>query len=844
MALEKAYEPQKYESDIYQLWEKSGAFKPSDDPKAEPYCIIMPPPNANGDIHVGTAMFVIEDILVRFRRMQGYSVLWLPGTDHAGIETQFVFERDVLGPQGKTRFDLGPERFYDEVMAYTKKNQTNIISQLKSMGFSADWSRLKFTLDPDIVEIVYQTFKKLYDDKLIYRGNRIVNWCPRCQAAFADVEINHRQQLDPLYFIKYGPFVLATVRPETKFADTAVAVHPQDTRYQKWIGKTIEAEGLLGKFKLKVIADDHVNPDFGTGVVKVTPGHDPNDFEIGQRHQLEIKQVIDKQGKLTDLAGPYDGLSVMEARERVAKDLEAKGLVDHIDMNYEHSIAYHDRCGTVIEPLVTEQWFLEVEPLAKPAIEAIEHGQIKIVPKRFEKVYIDWLRNLHDWNISRQIWWGIPIPAYIASDGSVIIDWKSQTKQIKGHHHKIYQKDTDTFDTWFSSSQWPYATLMATSDFDRFYPTSVMETGRDILFLWVTRMVMMGLYRTGEVPFKTVYLHGLVLDGEGKKMSKSRGNVINPLEMTRKYGTDSLRLALVTGITPGNDGSLGEKKVEAYRNFCNKLWNVARFVLDKGKNYSPTPPEPQSLADHWITSRLNEAIKSITKDLDNYRFSEAGSKVYALLWDDFADWYIEASKVELNLSVLIHGLEMILKLAHPFAPFVTERIWQNMAWQKENLITAPWPTVGESHPASDQKFDVLKSLISEVRNLKATLNLAEPTLLHQKEDLISENEALIGALANIKSFETVEQGRGVAITGTSLKCWLEIKPDQLIKAKARLEQKHSELAKYLARVDRQLRDSGFIQSAPKHIVDTVRQRRQEVASALERVSEQIKLIQG
>ncbi|HEV2354898.1 MAG TPA: valine--tRNA ligase, partial [Puia sp.] len=516
---------------------------------------------------MGTAMFTIEDIMTRYRRMAGHKTLWLPGTDHAGIETQVVYER-LLQKEGKSRFDFSRERFYSDVMKFTRSNQSTIISELKSMGYSADWSRLKFTLDNDIIEIVYDTFKRLHEAGYLYRGNRIVNWCPFCRSAFADIEVKYREQIDPLYYIKYGPFVLATVRPETKFGDTAIAVHPDDERYQKYVGRTIEAEDLNGPIKLKVIADRFVNPEFGTGVVKVTPAHDPNDWEMGLRHNLEVKQAIGTDGLLTELTGRYAGMPVLQAREQVAHDLEERGLMDHVDMDYTHSVGYHDRCGTLIEPLVVEQWWLKVDELKKPVIKAIKDGSVKFVPERFTKIALDWTENLRDWNISRQNWWGIRIPVYYSlSDDKKLPPYIIGTEEdaIKTYGLGNFEAETDNFDTWFSSGQWPFATTMATGDFDRgFYPTSVMETGRDILFLWVTRMIMFGLFRTGKVPFKTVYLHGLVTDSNGKKMSKSKGNVINPLEMTSKYGTDALRLALTIGITPGNDGALSERKIEGY----------------------------------------------------------------------------------------------------------------------------------------------------------------------------------------------------------------------------------------------------------------------------------------
>lgn len=845
--MEKAYDPAKHEARIYKLWEDSGAFKPAGNPKKAAFSIIMPPPNANGSLHTGHAMYTVEDIMIRYHRMQGNPTLWLPATDHAGIETQVVFERE-LAKDGKSRFDFTPSEFYDAVLAYTKNNQHNIINQLKSLGFSADWSRLKFTLDPDIIEIVYDTFRRLHDDGLVYRGNRIVNWCPRCNAAFADIEIKHREQIDPLYYIKYGPFVLATVRPETKFGDTAIAVHPKDERYQKYIGKEIEAEGLLGKFKLKVIGDEHVNPDFGTGVIKVTPAHDPNDWEIGLRHNLEVKQVIGTDGRLTKLAGKYAGMSVADARDQVAKDLEAAGLMDHIEMDYRHSVAYHDRCGTQIEPLVTEQWWVKVAPLVKPAIAAIKNGDITIVPRRFEKVYVDWLENLRDWNISRQIWWGIPIPVYYNASGDtskkpyMLFSHENEAREYYGDGN--YEAETDTFDTWFSSSQWPFATLMATDDFDRFYPTSVMETGRDILYLWVTRMVMLGLYRTGEIPFKTVYLHGLVNDAQGKKMSKSKGNVINPLDKTATYGTDALRLALTIGITPGNDGALGDNKIAGYRNFCNKLWNVARYTLEKAGEYSPTTPEPQSLADKWILTRFSRENVAITKAIEAYRFSEAGERVYSLLWNDLADWYIESSKIQPNIPILIYCLETMLKLAHPFAPFVTEAIWQNMPWQKQNLIVSDWPEATKAYPKESRQFGDIMALVSQIRLLLADLQLTRPTLHYVANPDLETALPLIQQLARIGKMSPVEQGSGLRVPSNRFTCWLVVDPETLATYRTALQHRRDGAGEYSKKLAGQLANQSYLKKAPGDLVRQTKDRMAETDLLLSQLDEQIRALES
>ncbi len=838
--MEKAYVPSRYEADIYKLWEESGAFKPAGDPKKSPFSIIMPPPNANGHIHVGTAMFTVEDVMIRYWRMKGHPTLWLPGMDHAGIETQIVFERE-LAKEGKTRFDYSPQEFYQAALEYTREHMGIMLSELKAMGFSADWSRLKFTLDDDVIDTVYDTFRKLLKDGHIYRGNRIVNWCPHCHSAFADIEIKHQQQIDPLYYIKYGPFVLATVRPETKFGDTAIAVHPKDERYQKYIGKEIEADGLLGKFKLKVIADDYVDPAFGTGVVKVTPAHDPNDWEMGLRHNLEVKQAIGTDGRLTKLAGKYAGMPVVDARQQVAQDLEAAGLIDHIEMNYSHNVAYHSRCGTQIEPLVTEQWWLKVEQLVKPAIEAVKNGDIKIVPKRFEKQYISWLENLRDWNISRQNWFGIRIPVYYNTGSDTTkapympFSRENEAKEYYGEGN--YEAESDTFDTWFSSSQWPYATLMSSGDFERFYPTSVMETGRDILTIWVTRMVMLGLYRTGKVPFKTIYLHGLVNDERGKKMSKSKGNVINPLEKTAEYGTDALRLALTIGITPGNDGSLSDKKIEGYRNFCNKLWNVSRFILDSlpEGDHSPTTPKPISSADHWILNRFNSEITDVSKAIESYRFSEAGERIYSLLWDDLADWYIEASKVSPNPSVLTYCLDTILRLIHPFAPFVTEVIWQQLPWQSHNLIVSDWPKANK-FDVKNQVFIDIMALVSQIRGISAELELKQPSL-SLADDLTAVDFKILVKLAGLS--EIKEGSGGLKVEAGKLVGRLLISTEDVGRYLDNLKLKLNEAGEYAKRLKLQLSNHRYLEKAPATLVTETRDRLQQTELLISKLDEQI-----
>lgn len=746
--MEKTYNPSKYEGKISKLWEEAKAFAPAGDKGKKPFSIIMPPPNANGSLHAGHLMYVIEDIATRYHRMRGEPTLWLPGTDHAGIETQVVYERE-LEKKGQSRFDLGQEKFYDAVMDFTRSHQHTMISQMQSMGFSADWSKLKFTLDDEIIEIVYDTFAKLHADGYIYRGNRTVNWCTRCSAAFADIELYHTEREDAMYTLDYGVIQIATTRPETIFADTAVAVNPKDTRYKKLIGQTATIP-LIGR-EIPIIADDHVDPDSGSGALKVTPGHDFNDYEIGQRHNLPEISVIDLSGKLINVPEKYAGLSVNEARRQVTRDLEATGvLVKTTPLT--HSVAIHDRCKSIIEPLISEQWFLRVKKLNKPVAEAISSGKITFYPPRFRKIALDWLAQEHDWCISRQIWWGIRIPVYYktsndpAKDAYIIAKTKAEAEKYYGKGN--YRAETDTFDTWFSSSQWPFATLMTTGDFERFYPTTLMATARDILHKWVTRMIMFGLYKTGQVPFENVYLWGMVTDEKKQKLSKSKGNYDDPMKITAEYGTDALRLALSIGITPGNDGSISEAKIKGYRNFVNKLWNIARYAqaqfetttaqpknTDKKLDFSTNSnPVPHSSADHWILSRLADTTQHITKNLDSLRFSDAGDKLYHFIWDDLADRYIEASKTRPNSPLLAYVLSTCLKLAHPFAPFVTEAIWQEISNSKSFLISEQWPNfIVPFDKPSCKAFEI------EIKEILAAKSQAVSE--HKKNSLMRDIEA-------------------------------------------------------------------------------------------------------
>jgi len=692
----KPYNPSETEGRIYELWEKSGHFAPEG--TGEPFTILMPPTNANGSLHAGHGLVMtIEDIMTRYKRMRGFKTLWLPGLDHAGFETQVVYEKK-LEKEGRSRFDIPREDLYKEIFDFTLENSKNIKSQIRSMGASCDWSREKFTLDPDIIQTVYKTFKKLYDDGLVYRGKRIVSWCPKHQTSFSDLEIKDEERTEKYYYLKYGPFVISTSRPETKFGDKYVVMHPDDNRYKQYKhGQKLKLEWINGEIEAMVIKDVAVDQEFGTGVMTITPWHDSADFEIARRHNLDMERVIDLRGKLLPIAGEFAGQHITKAREAIVEKLTSKGLVEKIDEGYKHTVHTCYKCGTLIEPQVMPQWFVKMQPLAKLALEKIKSDEIKYIPDHYEKVTTHWLENILDWNISRQIVWGIPIPAKICdSCGEGYVDLENTLEKCKCGE-KLH-KDTDTFDTWFSSSQWPFAALgYPNGDAKTFYPTDVMETAGEIIFFWVTRMILLSLYATGKVPFQTVYLHGLVLDAKGQKMSKSKGNVINPLDYTAKYGTDAFRMGLVIGNTPGTSLALSDGKIKVYKNFANKLWNITRYVQGRITNHELRITNEGEYKNEF-TDKLSELTKEVTLDMDNYRFYLAAEKLYHFTWHEFADKYIEESKSKDDpetLNTMFHVLCSILKLLHPFMPFVTEEIWGiiHPHAQKEGklLMIEPWP---------------------------------------------------------------------------------------------------------------------------------------------------------
>lgn len=720
--MDKQYNPKETEAKIYKLWEESGFFDPDKLPpsngreRKDPFCIIMPPPNANGSLHLGHAVFVtLEDLMIRFWRLRGKAALWLPGADHAGFETQVVFEKK-LEKEGRNRFEIPREQLYQETLEFTLANKKAMEDQLRELGASCDWSREKFTLDPDIIKIVYDNFRKLYDDGLAYRDVRPVNWCTKHQTSLSDLEVKYEERKDPLYYMKYGPLTLATVRLETKFGDTAVAVNPRDERYQKYVGQTIDIETVIGPAKIKVIADEHVDPAFGTGVVKITPAHDPDDFEVGQRHGLEVKEVIDQYGKLNEKAGPYAGMKVLEARAKIAEDMQKKGLIEKIDENYTHTVGHCYKCGTILEPRILPQWFIAVnkagtqsgKTLAKDAVAAVKKGQVKFASESFEKIFYHWMANIRDWNISRQIVWGIRIPAWYCTDcQEVMVSPDSPPTECLKCHSENIKQDSDVFDTWFSSGQWPFATLKAsrTGDFEKYYPTSVMETGWDILFFWVARMIMLGLYFTDKVPFSDVVLHGLVRDKDKQKMSKSKGNAVDPLGVVSEYGADALRMALVFGASMGTDISFREDKIVAHKKFANKIWNAARFALQSlGQDFDPAKIKPEySDSDTWILGELKKSAAKITQDIKKFEFHEAAQEIYHFFWHSFCDKCIEdvknrikepVSEIDKATAQLVLWRVLIdsLKLLHPFMPFLTEAIYQEMPHHSQKaLIVEEWP---------------------------------------------------------------------------------------------------------------------------------------------------------
>lgn len=847
MKLAKVYEPQQYEANIYQLWETAAAFTPAKEGEGT-YSIALPPPNANGNLHMGHALIVaIEDSLVRYHRMLGKSTTLIPGADHAGFETWVVYERQ-LEKEGKSRFDFSREQLYQNVWDFVHAHRGNMEIQLRELGTSADWDNMVFTLDKKVVKTAYQTFKQLWDEGLVYRGKRLVNYCTKHHTAFADIEVDYEDRTTPLYYLKYGPFELATTRPETKFGDTGVAVHPDDIRYKQYVGKEIEVEGVNGPFKVKVIADEHVDPSFGTGVVKVTPAHDFNDWEMGQTHNLPAVQVIDLDGKMTDKAGKYAGMTVLEARKAVVEAMKEKGILLRVDENYRNRVGVCYKCGTVIEPMLLDQWFLKVRGLADRAKKAIETGEITFFPASRGKALINYYENLHDWNLSRQIAWGIPIPAFqnVEDPSDWIFDERVDQKTIEVDG-KTYQRDEDTFDTWFSSGHWPMVTTdyLDGGELSKFYPLSVMETGHDILYAWVAKMIMFGLYRTDQVPFKHVYLNGLVLDEKGLKMSKSKNNVINPQDVMKEYGSDALRMSLLAGRSAGIDQAFSTAKVVTARNFANKLWNIARFIEDRvGEESVDRNPQPLTDADHWIMQQLANSAERMGQLIETYRFAEAFEEMYHTVWDDFADWYLEASKVNQNISVITYALETILKMSHPFAPFVTETIWQTLGWEDGLLMTSRWPKTQDSmfDTKKAQRFVELQELTSEARIVSADIGQGKQTLLYRQDELIDTNKELLVHLAKLKAVEQVSEAHGLRLAVARHEAWLGIDEDTLAAHKTKLENRLAEAEQLINKLEARLSNKSYVDNAPAAVVQQTRDQLTDTQTLVERLRRELTVI--
>lgn len=847
MKLTKTYDPNQYEPNIYAMWEAADAFAPTG--KGEPYSVVMPPPNANGNLHTGHALtFQLEDILARYYRMKGRDVAYIPGADHAGFETWVVYERE-LQKKNQNRFSFSREQLYSQVWNFVDEQRGTMELQLRALGISASWENLVFTLDEKVISSVYATFKKLWDDELVYRGERIVNYCTVHQTSFSDIEVEHRNEKGKLWKIAYptldkiGEIIIATTRPETLLGDVAVAVHPDDERYKHLIGTRVLLP--IVDREIPIIADEYVDPNYGTGAVKITPAHDPNDFEIGERHNLEHIQVIDFDGRMINVPSQFMGVDVETARRRVLASLEAAELIRG-EETIEHAVGHCYKCGSVIQPLVKDQWFLKIKPLAQAAKQSLEQGSIEFTPASRKRVLIQYLDNLHDWNLSRQIPWGIPIPAFqnVADPSDWIFNTSvdENTITIDG---ATYKREEDTFDTWFSSGQWPFITTgFPDGALSRFYPTSVMETGGDLLDRWVARMIMLGLYVTGEVPFRHVYLHGMVLDEKGQKMSKSKGNVINPMKIIAEYGSDALRLGIVAARSAGQNQAFSLSKIVAGRNFCNKLWNIARFTESKiSDGYRSQPPEPRSLVDHWIIQRLNLATSTIDKQLADYRFAEASDSVYHVIWDDVADWFVEASKTSDNADMLAWVLDTSLKLAHPFAPFVTETIWQTLNWHDDLLIKASWPEPLSYDAIAVAEFKRLRKLVIEARYVTAELpGNKRYKLLFQNDTLIEENAELIKYLARLEAVEEVDQPRGLRLAASNREAWLDVDADTLYEHQTNLEVRLAEARQLVTVLKGRLTNESYITKAPAHLVDETRHQLETKQALIERLVSELDIL--
>jgi len=840
----KAYNAQEVENKIYQTWEKSGFFNPDNLTGNKTFSISMPPPNATGQLHIGHAMFLtLQDIMIRYHRLLGEKTLWVPGTDHAAIATNAKVEK-ILAAEGKSKHDLGQDKFIQRVQEYIEQSKTTIRKQIKKMGSSCDWSRERYTMDAGLTEAVQTQFINMYKDGLIYKGYRIVNWCPHCESTLADDEVEHKDQPAKLYYIKYNNvFTVATSRPETKLGDTGIAVHPDDSRYQKYIGQNLAIDLAGHKIKVKVFTDREVDMNFGTGAIGVTPAHSLVDFAWAEKYNLKKIQIINEKGLMTQEAGKYAGQKVLTARTNFLTDLKQAGLLIKED-DYTQAVSICYRCDAILEPLMSSQWFVKVDSLKKKAIKVVKDGQIKFVPDRFNKIYFHWMENLHDWCISRQIWFGHRMPVWYKKE-----DQEKQQPLVQAKNPgENYFQESDTLDTWFSSGLWTFSTLgwpacakasagkpKKTGDLKDFHPTTVMETGYDIIFFWVARMILMSIYALDEVPFKTVYLHGLVRTREGKKMSKSHPETcIDPLDAIKKYGCDAVRLSLIIGNSAGNDLKMYDEKIANYRNFINKLWNISRYILTNNKNQEINELAINTIADHFIVSRLQNVIQKTTTNLNNFNFGQAGEDLYNFVWHDFADWYLEITKFQPNQNILLYVLENILKLLHPFAPFITEEIWQNLSAKKLLLIES-WPIVANKliDVNAEKEFTLLQDTIIQIRNFRSQYKIEPKKIitLYTNKKLPADELAIIAKLARVEIKCDWNHKGLTAQAGTEDTKVTKISNNQykfstilgdlidVDKEKKRLTKEILSLSTNIVNLEKRLNNKKFMANAPKNIVD-------------------------
>ena len=874
--LPKVYEPQQVENRIYKMWEENGHFKPNKSYDAKPFTIVMPPPNVTGQLHMGHAMdATLQDTLIRFKRMQGFNALWVPGVDHAGIATQIKVEEELRTKEGLSRYDLGREKFLERVWDWKHKYGNRIVEQQKKLGATCDWDRARFTMDEGCSAAVREVFVSLYEKGLIYKGSRIINWCPNCVTALSDAEVEYVDKPGHLWHIRYdlvdgsGSVVVATTRPETMLGDTGIAVNPNDERYQHMIGK--KAILPLMNREIPIVADDYAEMEFGTGCVKMTPAHDPNDFEVALRHNLEVIRVLDDNGVVNNLGGKYEGLDRYDARKVIVADLEAGGYLVKIE-DHGHNVGTCYRCHKDVEPIISAQWFVKMQPLAEEAIRVVKDGETKFVPDRFSKTYLNWMENVRDWCISRQLWWGHQIPAWTCAEcGHITVSRTDACCCEKCGSTKI-ERDPDVLDTWFSSALWPFETLgwpENTEDLNYFYPTDVLVTGYDIIFFWVARMIFSGCEHTGKTPFHTVLIHGLVRDDQGRKMSKSLGNGIDPLEMIEKYGCDALRMNMVTSNSPGNDMRFYVTRCEAMRNFANKLWNASRYVMmnldEDAKNELPVL-EKLEIADKWVLSKLNTLITEVTENMDKYELGVAVQKIYDFIWDTYCDWYIELTKARLYsedadrkqtaIQVLVYVLDQILRLLHPFMPFITEEIWQSLPHEGDALIVAQWPEYREdlAFKAEESLMESVMEAIRAIRNRRTEMNVppskkAALYVLTGKPQVFQEGEGFIQRLAYADSVTLLDAEpadlNGMVTCATS-DAKLYIPLGQLVDVEKELERIAKELEKArknLSSLEGKLNNENFVSRAPEHVVADIREKAQkarDLIAGLEQSEEAMK----